>query len=290
MNARIRAALAASALLAALPACESRGGIGGMATGIPASAGASTAAGDPGAAARTAAAAAPGTAAWTGAPDAPPSAAECAWLYARYRTWAPELLAEELGFLARCRGSDRGVLACIDAAKKECPAGTGASAEGLDDVCMTDRGGDCVQRHRTLAARKEGVPERIARAILDGAITPDAAGVLALSGDWATLAKLEKAYAVALPGRRELLFIPVWRGRCRNVRGYVWSSKPFEPGDFAKGADGHETLPALQPRLADPCGPPPDLRPPGPPPPVTEPFVVEEKLDPQWIAVGWTWD
>jgi len=288
----MRAALAAAALLAALPACESRGGVGGMATGIPASSAATApAATAGGAAARaTAAATAPGTAAWTGAPDAPPSAAECAWLYARYRTWAPELLADEPGFLARCRGSDRGVLGCIDETRKECPAGSGAATEGLDDVCMTFGAGACVQRHRTLAARREGVPERIANAILDGAITPDAAGVLALSGDWATLAKSEKAYALALPHRRELLFIPVWRGRCRNVRGYVWSSKPFEPADFGKGTDGHETLPALALRLEDPCGSPPDLRPAGPPPAITEPFVVEEKLDPQWLAVGWTWD
>jgi hypothetical protein len=281
--------LAAAAWLAVgAVACAGRGGSGGAATGSDEAA--------------TSTSAGAGTRTKSASPDAPPAAAECKALYDAYRAAAPpDAPADEVGFVARCRASDRGVLGCLDEAEKACAAAPGAGRAGPGGLCVASGAAACVQRHRTLAARKEGIPERLAHAIIDGAITPDPSGGLALSGDFATAAFAEKAYAVKLAHRRALVFFPIWRGRCRNVRGYVWSSAPFTGADFAKGTGADETLPVLALRLEDPCAAPP----PAPsvpsaagksgksakaPAAAEEPFVVDEHVDPNWLAVSWTWD
>jgi len=283
-------------LAVAAVACAGNGGTGGSGGG-------------PGEGATSLSAPA-GTGTKSASPDAPPTAVECKALYDAYRSAAPpDAPADEVGFVARCRASDRGVLACLDEATKACASASGADLAGAGGLCVASGAAACVQRHRTLAARKEGIPERLAHALIDGAVTPDPGGGLALSGDFASAAVAEKAYAVKLPHRRALVFFPVWRGRCRNVRGYVWSSPPFVAADFAKGSGSDETLPVLALHLEDPCAAPPALAPPIPAPAPAkaskagakgkprkapavseEPFVVDEHVDPSWLMVSWTWD
>lgn len=197
------------------------------------------------------------------------STPRCVALFARYRNAAgPDVDARKQWFLARCEQADPHVALCPE--EILAPVRTASEADAQRTLAWQLPG--CVQRYRTLRARDEHVAEKVAEAVRAGQLAP---GRALLPPDLETASFDSTVWIANRPGGALWLFFPTWRGRDRNVAGYLWSSTPLPP---ATGAHPTMVLPGFC--FDDACKPVAE----------PEPFSVEKVLDPHWRFVRWAWD
>jgi hypothetical protein len=75
--------------------------------------------------------------------------------------------------------------------------------------------------------------ERIASAIESGQLRPDSASIVQLSGGERRLVQDGSVYVTRLKDGTHLVLFVTWRSKGRNLKGYLYSSRPLRRSDMS---------------------------------------------------------
>ena len=239
---------------------------------------------------------------------AAPSGDECEALWSRYHALVPDdPFVTHAELVARCARSERAVLTCLERVRAELgeiargsreagDAGADAPSEAqmvdmVLRVAMPGRTGICMTRERLRFALRSGELAALGAQAAAGELGAGEHGVAVVTGSAATLpwrgsVERERTWELGPPGeirvvrrpdgRAWLYFLGGLLGRHQNQIGFLYSSGPLVPQDFAPDGEGHEQI-CLEP--GEPVGA-------GQGRYMLSCFTIIERLSPQLLEVG----